>query len=428
MSTVTVGGFSWKRIFVAVFVPALLYSSGTGAIVPLIPLVADHLGSSLAVAGFVGALYSVGMLAATLPAASLVQALGERWAMAAAAGFAAIGSIVSVLATQTWMLAIGVAMIGGSTAVFGIARSAYMTTNVPLTIRARAMSSLSGTFRLGEFLGPFIAAGAITVLGGTQLAFWVHVTGCSLVILLLLFVKDPEGSAPPAISRRARAAALAEGPDAVPAAPREGVFTIMRKRRSVLIRLGIGSMLLIGMRSGRFILIPLLAVSLGMTSAETALLVGMGGAIEFAVFYAGGQVMDRFGRIWVAVPTMIGVGIGFLGIAATHEFDSAVGWLIALVAVVALFNGMASGVSMTMGSDLADRRNPAPFLAVWRFTNDIGAAAMPLLVAATAAVSVVLASASMGVLAFVGAAMFARYIPRLLPDTRRGRETDGESR
>lgn len=421
MSTVEGSQFQWRRILVSVFLPALLYSTGTGAVVPLIPLVADHLGSSLAAAGFIGAIYSVGMVSATLPAASLVMALTERWAMAAAAAVAALGSTVAAFAVAPWMLAIGVALIGGSTAVFGIARSSFMATHVPLAYRARAMSGLSGTFRLGEFVGPFIAAGAITLAGTAQVTFWVHVVGCAIVIAVLAVVKDPEGTE----RRRSRGRRTGDA-DAPATPPREGVFTIMRSRHHVLLRLGVSSMLLIGMRSGRVILVPLIAVSIGLAPATTALVIGIAGAIDFALFYAGGQIMDRFGRIWVAVPAMLGIGVGFIALALTSQFDAGVIVFAAVVAFLGAANGIASGLSLTIGADLADRRNPAPFLAVWRFTNDIGAAGLPLIVAATAAVSVTLAAFSMGGLALLGAGLFARYIPRLLPD-RRGRGSRGPS-
>ena len=36
--------------------------------------------------------------------------------------------------------------------------------------------------------------------------------------------------------------------------------------------------------------------------------VGVSGAIDFALFYASGQVMDRFGRLWAALPAMLLMG------------------------------------------------------------------------------------------------------------------------
>jgi hypothetical protein len=83
---------------------------------------------------------------------------------------------------------------------------------------------------------------------------------------------------------------------------------------------------------------------------------------------------------------------------------------------MSLANGIGSGILMTLGADLADRADPAPFLGAWRFTGDAGSAAAPLLISGlTAVVSISLASGVMGVLGLVGAAILLRYVPRYSP-------------
>jgi hypothetical protein len=80
--------------------------------------------------------------------------------------------------------------------------------------------------------------------------------------------------------------------------------------------------------------------------------------------------------------------------------------------VLGLANGLGSGIMMTLGADLADKRDPAPFLGAWRFTTQSGAAAAPLVVAGvTAVASVSVAAALMGVLGLAGAGIMARFVP-----------------
>ncbi len=57
-----------------------------------------------------------------------------------------------------------------------------------------------------------------------------------------------------------------------------------------------------------------------------------------------------------------------------------VGWFIAVAMLMSLANGVGSGILMTLGADLADKGDPAPFLGAWRFTGDAGSAAAPLLI------------------------------------------------
>jgi MFS family permease len=126
--------------------------------------------------------------------------------------------------------------------------------------------------------------------------------------------------------------------------------------------------------------------------------------------------MDRFGRLWAALPSMLGLAIGHLTLAFSHDLPDNVVWFITVAMFLSVANGFGSGILMTLGADLADKNNPAPFLGAWRFTGDLGGASAPLLVAAvTAVASISLASGVMGVLGLVGAGILLRYVPRYLP-------------
>ena len=129
--------------------------------------------------------------------------------------------------------------------------------------------------------------------------------------------------------------------------------------------------------------------------------------------------MDRFGRLAGAVPSMIGLGLGHLLLAFTHDLPGAVVWFVVAAMVLALANGFGSGLLMTLGADLADQSNPAPFLGAWRFTGNLGGASSPLLIAGvTAVASISLAAGVVGVLALAGTFVLARYIPRYVQNRR----------
>jgi MFS family permease len=123
--------------------------------------------------------------------------------------------------------------------------------------------------------------------------------------------------------------------------------------------------------------------------------------------------MDRFGRLWSALPSMIGLGIGHLVLAFTHDLAAAVPWFIAAAVFMSIANGLGSGILMTLGADLADQSNPAPFLGAWRFTADAGSAVAPLVLSAlTAAASIAFASGALGIVGLLGAGVLLRYLPR----------------
>ena len=102
-------------------------------------------------------------------------------------------------------------------------------------------------------------------------------------------------------------------------------------------------------------------------------------------------------------------------------------WFTAVAVLFGLANGLTSGIILTLGADLAPKANPAPFLAAFRTIGDAGGAAAPLILAGvTSAVSIMAASATMGVLGFVGAAILWRYVPRYVPRRPRAQRDAGQ--
>jgi MFS family permease len=410
-----------RSIALTAFLPTLLFSVGEGAIIPLIPLVANDLGATLAIAGVIAAMIMLGELIGDIPSGWVVARIGERNSMIGAS-VVTIGAVfICLLAPNPLVLGIGIFLIGIATAVFALARHAFLTSYVPLAYRARALSTLGGVFRAGWFVGPFLSAALIHLTGSTQAAFWVFI-GCSvLAVTMLLILPDPTAS--PA-GRAAPARAMSQptasaSPNASPTdagSPSMGLFQTIRAHRGVLVRLGTGAALIGAMRASRTVMLPLWAVSIGVSAPDTALIIGIAGGIDFVLFYASGQIMDRFGRIWSAVPSMIGLGAGHIALALTHDLPSNVGWFIGVAMFLALANGIGSGLLMTLGADLAPQQHPAPFLGAWRFTADVGSAAAPLAVASiTALVSLSIASGTMGLFGLFGAVLLRRYIPRFAP-------------
>jgi MFS family permease len=408
--------FRWRSIALPALLPTLLFSIGEGAIIPMIPIVAGNLGATLAVAGFVAALLMIGELVGDIPSGWLVSRVGERPAMIGAALLSIIGLVICVLAPNPFALGFGILLVGLSTAVFALARHAFMTSFVPIAYRARALSTLGGTFRAGAFIGPFITAGVIHLTGTAASAFWIHIVCCLAAAVTLMLLRDPTASfGSVATVRGENGAELREG-EALVEQEARGLFRTIYDNRAVLAKLGTGAALIGALRASRSIILPLWAVSIGISEPNTALIIGVAAGIDFALFYASGQIMDRYGRLWSAVPSMVGLGLGHLALAFTHDLPANVVWFISMAMFMSLANGVGSGILMTLGADLADKSDPAPFLGAWRFTGDLGNAGGPLLVATlTGLASIAVAAGVMGVLGLVGAGILLRYVPRYAP-------------
>ena len=435
---------SLSRVILTALLPSLVFSIGEGAILPIVPSVAQSLGAGLEFAGFIAGAIMIGQMLGDLPSGPLVARIGEQRAMLVGSFVAIVGVVACVLAPNAWVLLVGILVIGFAAATFNLARHAFLTKYVPLAYRARALSTLGGVFRAGFFVGPFITSAVLGLTGLAQHAFWIFIVCIAIVIVVLLVVPDvereterraarevsgPNGAAGAEAASGAKAdgassgAASSDGaPSPAPTRPagrpprrRTSVWAVMREHAGALATLGVGAGVIAALRGVRVVLMPLWALSIGMSDAETAIVVGVAGGIDFALFFTSGWVMDRFGRGAAAVPSLCGLGVGFIALALTHDVDGAVGWFWLLAMWLGLANGLGSGILMTLGADLAPPDEPAPFLGAWRLIIDAGSASVPFAVAGlTALFSLPLAAAVFGVAGLAGAALLVVQLPRRL--------------
>lgn len=400
-----------------VYLPTILFSMGEGAVLPLIPVIAANMGADVAAAALVASALVVGQLCGNLPAGWAVARIGERFTMVIAGVISMIAVAGMAFAPVIAVFAASVFLLGFCAAAFGLARHAFMTTRVPLAFRARALSLLGGSFRLGVFVGPFVTAGLLQLFGTEQAAIWFFMACLVVMVVLVLFGPDPEKTHAPLPSSSPLIEDSGEAVSgSIPTVERVGIFRTMWRFRGVLGRLGLAAASLSAVRSARQVVLPLWGVSLGLDAQTIALVVGVSGAIDFALFYASGQVMDRFGRLWAAMPAMVLMGAGFLVLSLTHDGEAAVLWFGMLAAVLGVGNGLSSGILLTLGADVAPKQDPAPFLGSWRTLTDAGGAAAPLIVSGvTAIASLSVAAALMGAVGLLGALGFIRWIPRFSP-------------
>ncbi|WP_439902290.1 MFS transporter [Microbacterium azadirachtae] len=400
-----------------VYLPTLLFSLGEGAVVPLIPVIAASRGATLASAGLIASALVVGQLCGNIPAGWLVSRVGERYTMVIAGVLSLIGVIAGALAPSLVVFTVAVFVVGMSAAAFGLARHAFMTTRVPVEFRARALSLLGGSFRAGMFVGPFLAAVLLGVFHTENAALWFFSVCLVALVLLVLLGPDPEAQAAAADREPTEVEDTGEAVSgSIPTLERAGVFRTMWRNRGVLSRLGLAAASLSAVRSARQVVLPLWGVSIGLDASTIALVVGVSGAIDFALFYASGQVMDRFGRLWAALPAMVLMGLGFLTLSLTHDADTRVLWFGMIAAVLGVGNGLSSGILLTLGADVAPQSEPAAFLGSWRTLTDAGGAVAPLLFSGIAAISsLAIGAAAMGAIGILGAVGFLRFIPRFVP-------------
>jgi MFS family permease len=387
--------FSLWSLAPSSFLPALVYEIGNGAIAPVIALTAIDVGASPATAGFMLALLGIGQVIGDIPASALADRIGDRRAMIAAATAAVIALFGCRIAGSLAVLGAALVVIGMANSTFYLARQSYITEVVPIHLRARAISSLAGSHRIGLFIGPFVGALAISV-GGLRAAFIVAMITAATAALALLLIPDLEK----ATDR--------------PAAVRSGFSArqMLVDHRRLYATLGLG-VLAVGMvRAARQTVLPLWAHHLGLSAEQTSLIFGIASAVDMSLFYPSGKVMDHFGRLAVALPAMAILGGAMMVLPLTGGSLS-----LTVVAMVMSFgNGIGSGIMMTIGADVAPINGRIRFLSIWRVENDFGNAAGPVVVAAVATIWTLAAGiVVIGSVGWLAAAALLAWVPRYSP-------------
>jgi MFS family permease len=383
-----------RGLTVPVLLPAAVFGIGQGAAVPVVALQARELGASVGGAGLIVALLGLGMVLGDLPAGRIVARIGERSAVLLGSGIGAVGVALCLLSWTPVVLGIGVGMYGVASAVWALARQAYIIEAVPAAMRARALSALAGLTRLGMLIGPFLGAAVVYVMGprGGFLVELVAVVVAGALMAGMPPVESDRGGNRPA----------------------QGILQVLVAHRRVLGTLGVSALVMGASRASRTAVLPLWADHIGLDATTTSLLFGVGAAVDVALSYPAGRWMDLRGRRPVAVGSLV-------TFAAAHVALPLTGGVVALGAVAVLMgvaNGLSNGLIMTLGADAAPREGRAEFLGAFRLCHDSGALAGPLVLAAVTAVATLgVGSVALGALSALGAAGMARWVHRARRDS-----------
>lgn len=387
--TATTDGLTLRQLGPTIYLPSAVYSTGLGAVAPVIVLTAIELGASPAVAALVAGMQGLGQITGSLPAGMLIARAGERRAMLLSTALALPAIGACLLAGHVLLLGAAVLLLGMTWSAWGVARHTYLTEAVRPDLRARAMSTLGGVGRIGTFLGPFLGAAAVAVWG-LRGAYLVALIGVSLAGLLVLLLPTVPHDSPP-----------------VAAAERPPLRRVLRENARTLRTLGLGALLIGALRSSRQTILPLWGVALGLDPATIGLIYGVSGAIDMLLFYPAGRLMDRRGRRWAAVPAM-----SLLGLA--HALLPLAGGAVGLTVVALLMglgNGLSAGLVMTIGADVSPAVGRAEFLGAWQICNHVGMGGGPVLIGAvTAAASLTAAALTVAGAGLLAAGLMYRWI------------------
>jgi MFS family permease len=385
--------FKKRSLALPVYLPSLLFEAALSSLLPIFPASATEYGFDLAAAGAVTAAAMLGTLLFELPASTIVNRLGERTSMIVATVVAAIFGFLGFLNLGYWPLLFIAMGFGAMFSLFGLSRHSLLAAQVPVSHRAKSMSLLGGSFRGGAALGPILGSLAVAQFG-TEAAYLVASALCLVAMVAVTSVPKNRLQSPPS-------------------GQHGNVWEVAKRERAKLLTLGMASAIISAGRTIRMIGLPLLAIQLGIDPATASLIFGVTGVIDFALFYASGLIMSRWGKFWSSVPTLLALGVSYLFAFMVTDLNTF--WILA--AVTALANAASAGINMVLGADLAPDGARSEFLAAFRIMTSSGVVIAPLMITTlTALIALPAALAITGLLNFYGAFLFWKYLPIHAPD------------
>jgi MFS family permease len=312
--------------------------------------------------------------------------------MMVASGVAVLALLGCLLTHSLALLGAALLVLGMCNATYYLARQSYLTEVAPVAHRARAMSTLGGSHRIGLFIGPFIGAVAIS-LSGLRAAYVVAMITATATAVLLVVIPDADHAADrPAPTRSVG-----------------GVTAMLLANRRLFATLGVAILAVGAVRAARQTVLPLWAAHIGLSPETTSLVFGIASAVDMALFYPAGKVMDHYGRLSVALPAMLILGGGMMVLPLTHGVV-----LMTVVAMIMSFgNGIGSGIIQTVSADASPAVNRIQFLSILRVLSDTGGAAGPVVVSVVATVWTLGGGiVAIGAVGLLGAGGLATWVPR----------------
>lgn len=184
-----------NKALVVIFTTILLDAVGIGLIFPILPrLIAEvtHAGNVAAYIGIMTSLYAAMQFICAPVLGALSDRLGPRPVLLISMTGAAVNYLILAFAPHLWMLLIGRAVAGLTSANISVA-SAYITDISPEETRARRFGLFNATFGIGFIVGP--------VLGGILGDYWLRLPFIAAAVLnagnlLLALLLLPESRKP----------------------------------------------------------------------------------------------------------------------------------------------------------------------------------------------------------------------------------------
>lgn len=388
--------FKLRKIIIAVYIPAFLTSFCMGMLAPTIPAKVDLIGGTAFIIGLAVGAQGLGEAFFSIPTGLLINKFGNKKIMLIGMAGLSISGSLSGLFQNNLALYFALFSLGTFYGFFSLSRHSFMTQIVPSEYRGKAFSRFGGINRIGWFFGPVIGgftAGSI----GIDIPFYIISIVALFTTILIFFTTEPTNEN------------LIQSNEIDPPTFKE---TILDNKKSFTIG-GSGHFIMQFLRQCRHVLIPIWAFSIGLGVEELGLIQSISAAIDMTLFYPVGLIMDKYGRKWTSVPSIILLSLGFIFMTYVDSFNG----LMLVGLLLGFANGLGSGAMLTLGSDLSPKNQPGSFLGIWRLFGWSGnSAGGPISGAIAQTVGNTASALSISMIGGIGVIIFSFLLPETLKE------------
>ena len=388
--------FKLRKIIIAVYIPAFLTSFCMGMLAPTIPAKVDLIGGTAFIIGLAVGAQGLGEAFFSIPTGLLINKFGNKKIMLIGMAGLSISGSLSGLFQNNLALYFALFSLGTFYGFFSLSRHSFMTQIVPSEYRGKAFSRFGGINRIGWFFGPVIGgftAGSI----GIDIPFYIISVVALFTTILIFFSTEPTNEK------------LIQSNETKPPTFKE---TILDNKKSFTIG-GSGHFIMQFLRQCRHVLIPIWAFSIGLGVEELGLIQSISAAIDMTLFYPVGLIMDKYGRKWTSVPSIILLSLGFIFMTYVDSFNG----LMLVGLLLGFANGLGSGAMLTLGSDLSPKNQPGSFLGIWRLFGWSGnSAGGPISGAIAQTVGNTASALSISMIGGIGVIIFSFLLPETLKE------------
>ena len=388
--------FKLRKIIITVYIPAFLTSFCMGMLAPTIPAKVDLIGGTAFIIGLAVGAQGLGEAFFSIPTGLLINKFGNKKIMLIGMAGLSISGSLSGLFQNNLALYSALFSLGVFYGFFSLSRHSFMTQIVPSEYRGKAFSRFGGINRIGWFFGPVIGgftAGSI----GIDIPFYIISVVALFTTILIFFSTEPTNEK------------LIQSNETKPPTFKE---TILDNKKSFTIG-GSGHFIMQFLRQCRHVLIPIWAFSIGLGVEELGLIQSISAAIDMTLFYPVGLIMDKYGRKWTSVPSIILLSLGFIFMTYVDSFNG----LMLVGLLLGFANGLGSGAMLTLGSDLSPKNQPGSFLGIWRLFGWSGnSAGGPISGAIAQTVGNTASALSISMIGGIGVIIFSFLLPETLKE------------